>query len=167
MLSPVTVAAFYDELEKIAVKVPFIHGTHAVFDVLRPGVGRTILRSDPNPRAVYTAMRGRTKRPGIKRFAEEAAAQRGGSPTIASGKMDTKKGWAPKNLTAWGKKNIGSPEDASDLVEELDSAVGKRRGEIWKSLNKGVGAWRNIDPKATLKVTKSRVLDVARRQTAA
>jgi hypothetical protein len=167
MLSQATVAAFLDELEKIAVKVPFIHGTHAAFPVLRPGVGRTILRQDPNPRAVYVAMRGRSRQPGIERFAREAVEQRGGTPTVVSGKMDTKKGWMPYNLNPWGRKNIGDVEDAKDLVDELESAVGDRRGKIWEALNRGVGSWRNEDPAATLKTTGSRVVDALKQQAAA
>lgn len=162
-----TIAALLDELEKIAVKVPFIHGTHRALSTLRPGIGRSILASDPNPRAVYTAMRGRVKTPGIRRFAEEAVEQRGGVPTIASGKMDTQKGWAPSMLTPWGKKNIGGAEDAKDLVDELETAVGDRRGKIWEMLNRGTGAWRNEDPTATLRVAKNRVLERAKSQIAA
>lgn len=150
--------AFYDELEKIAAKVPFIHGTHASFKVLKPGIGKSILRSDPNPRAVYTAMRGRKKLEGIKEFANKAVAARKGVPTIASGKMDTRKGWKPTVLTEWGRKNIGEVDDAWDLVDELDAATGKRRGEIWRMLNKGTGRWSNEDPAAILKVTKNKVI---------
>lgn len=150
--------AFGDELEKIAAKIPFIHGTSAKLKVLKPAVGSAVLKNDPNARAVYTAMRSRPKMRGIQRFAEEASRARGGVPTIASGKMDTKKGWAPFNLTAWGKQNIGAVEDARDLVDELDTAKGDRRGEIWRTLHKGIGSWRNDDLTASLKVNKSKAV---------
>lgn len=146
--------AFVDELQKIAAKVPFIHGTAGKWPVLKPGVGSTILKNDPNPRAVYTAMKNRNKLPSIERFALEAERSRGLPAAIAHGKMDTKKGWRPSQLTPWGKANIGSLEDAHALVEELDAgAVGARRGEIWRALHKGTGAWANLDPSATLKPT--------------
>ena len=150
------IQSFADELEKIAAKVPFIHGTHKRLRVLQPGIGVANAANDPNPRAVYAAMRGRAKRVGIARFAEEAVVKRGGTPTIASGKMDTKKGWLPSQLTAWGKKRLGLVEDAQDLARELDHAPDKRaRGKIWEQLNRGVGSWRNVDPSASLKVSKN------------
>ena len=152
------IRAFRDELEKIAVKVPFLHGTSAPLKVLKPGVGSAILKNDPNARAVYTAMRNRPKMKGIQRFATEAAQARGGSPTIAMGKMDTKKGWAPFNLSAWGKQNIGEVDDARALLSELETAKGNRRGEIWRTLHKGVGSWRNDDLTASLKVTKNKAV---------
>ena len=158
MLPPTMLSAFSDELEKIAARIPFIHGTSGARSVLKPAVGASILQNDPNARAVYTAMSSRPKRKGIARFAEEAARARGGTPTIASGKMDTKKGWMPFNLTSWGKKNIGDVDDARDLVSELDTATGERRGEIWRTIHKGIGSWRNDDLSATLRVAKNKAL---------
>lgn len=155
MLSPFLVG-FQDELIKWAAKVPFIHGTHAPFKVLMPGIGQTVAKGDPNPRAVYTAMRGRRQKPHIEGFANKAVEQRGGTPTIASGKMDTEKGWRPRSLSAWGKKNIGDVDDALDLVDELKTAKGARRGEIWKLLNKGTGAWHNENTGEVLRVAKNR-----------
>lgn len=149
------VRVFGAELTKIAAKVPFIHGTSGPWPVLAPGVGGTILKSDPNARAVYTAMKSRGKIRGIEQFAREAVDRRGGTPVIAHGKMDTNKGWSPFNLTVWGKKNIGTADDAHALVQELDSAVEPRRGEIWRTLHQGVGSWRNNENlEATLKPSK-------------
>lgn len=150
--------AFRDELEKIAVKVPFLHGTSQKLKMLKPGVGSSILKNDPNARAVYTAMKSRPKMKGIQQFAHEATRARGGAPTVVMGKMDTKKGWMPFNLTAWGKQNIGSVDDARDLIDELETAKGKRRGEIWRTLHKGIGSWRNDDLTASLKVTKNKAV---------
>src|ERR1019366_6985409 len=99
-----------DELEKIAIKVPFIHGTSGRWKELAPAVGAPNLASDPNARAVYTAMKARAKVPGIENFARESQRRRGGEAVVAHGKMDTAKGWAPFNLTPWGKKNVGTAE---------------------------------------------------------
>lgn len=99
-------------------------------------------------------MQNRKKLENISQFASEAAAAKGGTPMVAHAKIDTKKGWLPFGLTDWGKKNIGSLEDAQELVGELDAgAVGARRGEIWKALHKGTGSWRNQDLSTTLKPT--------------
>lgn len=147
--------SFANELEKLAAKVPFIHGTSGRWPVLQAGVGATILKNDPNPRALYTAMANRAKLPGISRFAREAERVRGGEAIVARGKMDTAKGWRPTQLTPWGQTNIGSIEDAGALISELDGgAVGARRGEIWRALHKGTGAWSNVNPEASLKPTK-------------
>lgn len=153
-MDPRTLAAFVDELEKIAAKVPFIHGTAGRWPVLQAGVGSTILKNDPNPRGIYTTIKNRNKMPSIERFAVEAERSRGMPAAVAHGKMDTKKGWKPSQLTPWGKANIGELVDAHALVDELDrGVVGDRRGEIWRMLHKGTGAWSNSDPTVPLKVT--------------
>ena len=103
-------------------------------------------------------MKSRRKLTGIGQFARESAHARGGTPTIALGKMDTRKGWVPSQLTRWGKKNIGSVDDAKDLVVELETAAGARRGVIWRMLHKGTGAWRNENIGATLRPTAFRAL---------
>lgn len=123
-----------------------------MWDVLRPAVGATVLKNDPNPRAVYLAMKNSKKLDGIAQFAREAVKAKGGTPVVAHAKVDTAKGWLPRGLTEWGKKNIGTLDQAHDLVRELDQgAVEPRRGEIWKTLHKGTGAWANEDPLATVK----------------
>lgn len=164
-IGPWTFDAFADELTKIAAKVPFIHGTAGRWAMLKPGVGATVLKNDPNPRAVYTAMKNRAKLPSISRFAQEAEKARGGEAVVAHGKMDTKKGWRPTQLTPWGQKNIGSVEDAHALISELDAgASGKRRGEIWRALHRGTGAWANeLDAGATLKPSKYRAVETAQK----
>jgi len=141
-----------NELHKIAAMVPVQHGTSQAWDVLRAGVGKTVLKNDPNPRAVWMSMRNSRLTPSISQFAHEAARAKDGKPLIAQAKVDTKKGWRPRALTEWGRKNIGSLEDAHDLVDELDSgATGTRRGEIWKSLHMGTGSWANADPSTVVK----------------
>lgn len=148
--------SFSSELEKSAAKVPFIHGTFGPHKVLIPGAVSKVLASDPNPQAVYTAMRGRGRRlRSIKDFAVASARRHGGEPVIAHGKMDTAKGWLPTTLSESGKKTIGTIDAAHDLVDRLDEITDKKeRGKIWKALNTGTGAWRNVDPAAQLKPTK-------------
>lgn len=146
--------SFADELFKLAAKVPFIHGTFARHPVLKSGVGKAVLKNDPNPRAVYVGMRNRKKVKSVWGFAAGSAKSRRGKPVMAHGKMDTQKGWAPAQLTGWGKKNIGDLDDARDLVDELDTAKGVRRGQIWKMLQKGTGQWRNDNLSASLKPSK-------------
>lgn len=153
-MDPLSYRECAEELLKLAVRVPFIHGTSGRWDVLRPGVGETVLRNDPNPRAVYTAMKNRIKRPLIEQFAREAVEAKGGEPVLAVGKMDTRKGWRPSQLTLQGRKEIGSVEDAAELLGELEAAQEPRRGEIWRTLHRGVGSWTNEDPAATLRPTK-------------
>lgn len=150
----ISLHAFVDELTKIAVRVPFIHGTNAEWDVLRPGVGDTILKSDPNARAVYTTVKSRHKMPGISTFARAAAESKGGEPTIAFGKMDTKKGWEPFQLTQKGRKLFeGEIDEARDIVRRLDAGGLSKaeRGKLWRTLHETVGAWRNKDLGAVLK----------------
>lgn len=149
---PRMMAAFADELEKIAAKVPVIHGTSGRWDVLKPAVSPTVLERDPNAQAVYVASDVFGKHRGISDFAHSAAKRHGGEPVIAHAKIDTKKGWMPFNLTPWGTKNIGDVDDARALVEELDTIPDRAgRGEIWKKLNLGIGSWRNDDLSAELK----------------
>lgn len=167
----ISLLSFVDELEKIAVRVPFIHGTHAPHEVLKPGIGKPVFgKSDPNPRAVYTAQKSRTKLPGIATFARQSAAAKGGNPMIAFGKMDTKKGWEPFGLTAKGRKTLGDIEEAKDLVRQLDEKVLSKaeRGQAWRTLNESVGAWRNRNLSATLKPNYYKTLAnlVARRRVA-
>lgn len=144
--------AFADELSKIAVNVPIIHGTSGMWDVLKPAIGSTVLKNDPNSRAVYVAMKNSKKMEGIAQFAREAVKAKGGTPLVAHAKVNTQQGWLPRGLTEWGKKNIGSLDQAHDMVHELDQgAAGPRRGEIWRALHKGTGAWANVDPAAEVK----------------
>lgn len=142
------------------MRVPFVHGTSGKWPVLRPGFGgSTILKNDPNPVAVYAAMKSRAKVRGVEQFAQEAVRRRGGEAVVAHGKFDTAKGWAPTNLTAWGKKHLGSVEAAQGLVSELDRTPDKAsRGPLWKKLQLGVGSWANADPSATLAPKKYRVV---------
>lgn len=146
--------SFLDELVKISANVPFIHGTNQSLKKLVSGVGSTILKNDPNPRGVYTAARTRKAIPGIEQFAHEATRKRGGTPTVVSGKMDTKKGWRPFNTKPGSGLDV---EEARELASSLDATASKAdRGVIWKKLNKSVGSWHNPDTSASLKVLKSR-----------
>jgi hypothetical protein len=146
-------------LEKFAAKVPFIHGTNARHPILRGGVGPTVLPGDPNPRGLYTAGDLRRTQGIVGRFATEAVKRRGGTPTLAAGKMDTKKGWAPFNVRP------GSPIDVSEareLARQLDTTPDKAaRGELWKLLNQHVGSWFNPDLAQTLRVKEWRDVPLA------
>jgi hypothetical protein len=154
VLNPVVVAAFRDELEKIGARIPVMHGTSGAWKKIVVK-GKSILRGDPNPRGVYVGTKRRSAKKAIEGFARSATKARGGKPTVSIGKVDTKKGWEAHGLTPWGKKNIGGTDDVKDLVDELDSgAKGERRGQIWRALQKGVGAWRNTTEGATFKPAK-------------
>jgi hypothetical protein len=141
-------------IEKIAAKIPFMHGTNQFFRTLLPGVKPTVLLNDPNPRAVYTMLKNRRLVEFADDFARSAAKRYGKSPVILTGKMDTKKGWQPIALTKWGKKNVGSLDELRAIVDELDNpALNKaQRGELWRTINRAAGAWRNRDLSATLPV---------------
>lgn len=145
--------AFCDELEKIAAKIPVMHGTSGRWAVLRPRVGAAIGKRDPNEAALFLATKRRSSVSGVAGFAHEAVKARGGEPVIGLAKVDTKKGWTARTLTDWGKKNLGSLEDARDLVAELDeNPTRERRKEIWQAVQKGVGSWTNpSNPAATAK----------------
>lgn len=140
-------------MERTAARVPFFHGTSERWPLLIPGIGKTILAKDPNPRAIYTMIARRDLVPHAEAFAREAVRSRGtGIPSVAIGKMDTAKGWRPQQLNREGMRSIGSLDDAHALVRELDTGAQEpRRGEIWKLLQQGTGAWRNENPEATLR----------------
>lgn len=147
--------AFLDELVKLAVRVPFLHGTNASHKTLVPGVGRPNFVGDPNPRAVYTMMANRKRLDRAADYARKARDAKGGYPTVLGGKMDTKQGWRPRALSPEGEKEIGTVDDALDLIDELDAAAAEpRRGEIWRLLQRGTGAWHNVDPRATVRASK-------------
>ncbi len=148
--------AFFDELQKLAARVPFLHGTNGSWDTLKAGIGSTVLKNDPNPRAVYVTLKNRQLEATAKGFAGQAAAAKGGTAQVAHGKMDTKKGWQPSGLTAWGRKHFeGGLEEAQDVARELDIEKDKKkRGKLWEQLQRGTGAWTNQDPSATLKPSR-------------
>lgn len=145
-------SAFADELLKIAVRFPVMHGTFARFRKLAPAVSKLTFAGDPNPRAVYTMVDRKRLLPKAVEYAEAAVRAHGGEPLIAHAKADTRKGWLPSLLNAEGKATIGTVDDARALVDELDAgAVEPRRGEIWKLLQRGTGRWGNVDPSAELR----------------
>jgi hypothetical protein len=148
--------SFFDELEKIGVKVPFVHGTYDEHKELRPGAVDKVMSSDPNPVAVYTAMRNKSNVSGVAPFAHASAKKFKGTPLIAHGKMDSRKGWNPVGLKVRKDKKIFEDvDDARRVVQELDRTPSKaERGPLWEKLQKGSGAWRNDNPESTLKVTK-------------
>lgn len=148
--------SFMDELSKIAVRVPFIHGTSGRWPVLQPGIGSTILKNDPNPRAVYTAVPSRRTLERVRDFAHSAQDARGGEAVVAAGKMDTADGWMPSTLSDWGRRNIGSVEKLQDLVLSLDDIADKKaRGKVWEQVQRGSGRWNNeLNGGATLRPIK-------------
>lgn len=134
------------QLYKVAVRVPYIHGTSGKWPTIKPGVGPAIAANDPNARAVYVGTRNRAIHPAISQFAREATAARGGTPQVAHGKIDTQQGWGPRSLTAWGQKNVGGIDEMHDILRQLDSGItGPERGALWEKVQRGVGAWRNQD----------------------
>ena len=147
-----TLQAMCDELAKIAVRVPVIHGTSQTFPKLLAGVGRTILKADPNPRAVYMATKRRSAVPSVTHFAESATKARGGSPVIAHAKIDTSKGWVPHAVTRWAREKGMGKDDLLDVIDQLDAgAKGKERGALWEKVQRGVGAWKNLDVTTSVK----------------
>jgi len=141
--------------EKLGVRVPFLHGTSGAWPQLRPGVGRLVFEHDPNSRAVYTAISNRDKLKHLRAVAQKAVDAKGGMPLVARGKMDTQKGWAPFSMSAEGERTIGGVDDARDLIQELDAGAQEpRRGELWRLLQRGTGAWRNDDLTTPLTPTK-------------
>lgn len=151
--------AFSDELEKIALRLKGVHGSYHPWDVLKGGVGKLNMPSDPNPRALYMAGQGGKKIKGlVQEFAERAVATQGkGKAVVTRAVMNTKKGWKPRALSVYGKKHIGTVEDALDLIDDIDSGVltAKEKGEAYMKLNRGVGSWWNPEnPGSTLKPIK-------------
>jgi hypothetical protein len=139
-------------LLKESARVPVMHGTSQRFPELLAGVGRTIMKRDPNARAVYMATKRRSALRGVKGFAEDAAKARGGSPVIAHTKVDTTKGWLPHSITQWARQKGLTKDDLIDVIDELDSgAKGKERGKLWETIQRGVGAWKNVDPTTSVK----------------
>jgi hypothetical protein len=96
----------------------------------------------------------------VRRFSRDAVKQRGGTPVVAHAKIDTTRGWEPRTLTAWGKKNIGDVDDMQDIVARLDdrSLSKAERGRFWEQVNRGIGSWHKPDDLAgaTVKPTRYR-----------
>lgn len=133
-------------LEKVAARIPVIHGTSGMWDTLKPAVGKTIAAVDPNPRAVYVATDRRSARPGVEAFARAAAEARNGTPYVAKATIDTQKGWVPHGLTSWARDRDLTYDDYIDILEDIDATPDKAaRGELWEMVNRGVGAWKNVD----------------------
>ena len=156
-----TAAAFFDEMGKIAARMRVMHGSNAAYKTLKPrsATGKSaVLATDPNMAAVYMATKRRSAKGGVKAFASRAAQRHGGAPHIGITKVDTKKGWRPHSITTWAKKEGYGLEDLTDMAEDLDApgTTKSSRGELWKMLNRGVGAWRNVNPAAEVKGLKWR-----------
>ena len=125
-LSATAANAFWGELEKISAKVRFMHGTNQMYKRLSPrsATGKdAVFLNDPNPSAVYLATKNRNLKGGVEGFARSATERYGGSPVVAYGKADTRKGWYPSRLTAWANKKKYELEDMQDIAEELEACV--------------------------------------------
>lgn len=157
MLDVHVLRGFKDELLKLSAKIPVIHGTSGKWDALRAAVRPKVVSSDPNPQLIYMAAAGRARQKGVESFAR-AAAEFGGTPVIAHAKIDTAKGWLPHQLTAWGRKEIGSPLEAADLVRSLDRLPkgSPERGKLWETIQRGIGSWKHPDPAFQLPIKKYR-----------
>lgn len=152
------VAALADlGLVKLAIKVPVAHGTSGPWKKLKV-VGSPILKSDPNPRGIYVATDNRAKQKALKGFAQRATEARGGSPHVLKGKIDTKDGWEPRSLTSWGRKNIGTVDDAVDLVDDIERASAQERGPLWEKLQRGIGSWALFGDDASWTPAKAKKL---------
>lgn len=160
MISSAFAVGVVDGLEKTAARVPVVHGTSGAWPVLKAGVGKAVAAADPNPRSVYMAGKTRDMINQARRFARDAVKARGGSPVVAHAKVDTRRGWEPRTLTAWGRKNVGEVDDMHDIVRGLDdkSLTKAERGRLWEKVNRGVGSWHNPEnlSGATVKPTRYR-----------
>jgi hypothetical protein len=146
-----------DNLIKLSARIPVIHGTSGRWSALKAAVRSKINPTDPNPQLIYMATAGRARKKGVENFARSAA-ESGGVPVIALAKIDTAEGWLPHQLTAWGKKEIGSPLEAADLVRELDTLPkgSPARGQLWQTIQRGIGSWKHPDPNFELPIRKYR-----------
>jgi hypothetical protein len=135
---------------KLAAMVPYQHGTNSEIPLLDGRVGKKVYGDavDKNPKGLYVASkRGKVMRDSIQGYAKDVVKRRGGHPTVAFGKMDTKKGWVPHAIKPRGEfADVG---EAHDAVRDLDGIKGKTlaakkaRGALWEKLNRNVGAWHN------------------------
>lgn len=142
-------------LEKQAVKIPVIHGTHNRWDELKAGVGKAIAPNDPNPRAVYVGTDNSMTRPGIEGLARDAVDSRGGEPVVAHAKIDTSEGWIPHGLSGWARDKGIDRDHILENIELLDETgpyrvKGEERGKLWEEIQRSVGSWKNRDPNTTL-----------------
>jgi hypothetical protein len=132
--------------------------TNEAYSVLRGAVRAKNLATDPNLQAVYMGTKRRLRNLGpVAEFAHRASENHGGSPTIAFGKIDTRKGWRPHALTEWARNQGLDAEEMGAVIEELDVAKDKKeRGVLWEMVNRGVGSWRNDNTAATVSPTHYR-----------
>jgi len=156
MHNPYThLAGLLDELEKIAARIPFVHGTSGRWTTLVPGIGRAIAPNDPNVRAVYVATAKRSTFSNVKHFAKNAVKARGGEPVIAMGKIDTRKGWVPASLTEKARKAGVGLDDVRDTIDAIEKTPSRsERGKLYRAVHDYVGAWRNKDPSTVIRPTK-------------
>lgn len=150
-MANISINSFFDEMEKISIRVKGLHGSSGRWSLLRSSreVGGKIggLR-DPNQEALYAAIRKRSLVPHVETMAHRATKARGGSPVVADLIIDTKKGREPHELTSWARKKGITKDDVLDMIDDLDSGQPTKweRGKLWERLNRSIGAWFTQTP---------------------
>jgi hypothetical protein len=157
--------AFFDELSKIAAKVPVQHASAELKKVLRARTGPATSKVDPNDARLYVAMKNRRNKPGTITFGKQQRDRFAGGQGpvyLHNAKVDTKKGWRPR-LTPKAKDQGYSIDDLHEMATSLDDpkSTKKSRGPIWKKLQHLTGTWINVDdPSASAKAIKARPVKV-------
>ena len=160
------------DFEKVALRLKVIHGTYGAFKKLIPWGKKGVpnFARDPNPRAVYAAIKSRRARPAVENYARNAAKQHGGNPTVSTMVADTSKGWSPHAMGPKSQRFVaqqtGNPNpsigqqrefwkeyiDEGDwLKSQIKSNPNSPRlaqwktelGSIFKNLNQNIGSWKN------------------------
>lgn len=155
------ILAFFDELSKIAAKIPVQHASSELKKVLRARIGEATSKVDPNDARLYVAMRNRRNRPGTVTFGRQQRAKWAGGKGpvyLYNTKVDTKKGWRPR-LTPKAKEQGYSIDDMHEMATSLDDpkSTKKSRGPIWRKLHDLTGTWINpTDASASAKAGKVR-----------
>ncbi len=156
---------------KMALKLRGMHGTHGAFKKLIPWYGGPNAGAkEVNPKAVYAATKRRGLKSGVDQYAISTTKKRGGTPTVLSLVMDTNKGWTPSAFNQNARKRVAkelgsTPNKVStkdlrefydDVIQEGDylkskikntkgaekKKLKKELGEVYRVLQKDIGAWR-------------------------
>lgn len=155
--------ACFDELTKIAAKIPVQHASAKLKKVLGARIGAATSPVDPNDARLYLALKSRRLKKSTIVFGRQQRDRwnEGKGPVyLHDAKVDTKKGWKPR-LTPKAQAAGHSVEDLHDLASSLDDpkSTKKSRGPTWRKLHDLTGTWINTEnPTATAKVRRARVV---------